>query len=396
MSLSRLRKAHVVLTACLLLFPITMQAQHFHFSCLPYLQDVTDTEATIIWATDRDALSWVEIAPDDGSHFYATERPKFFSTTLGKRDITKQHRVRVSGLKPNTTYRYRVYSTEVTNNENQYTRYGNTIATEVYRKKPLKLRTADPAKRSQHFAVVNDIHEHNDRLARLFAAVDSASLDFMVLNGDMANNMNTLEQSYNGFLSPASGLFASAIPFYMVRGNHETRGTMSQQFMDLYVTPTGLPYYMVRRGDICFIALDGGEDKPDSDIEYNGLADFDRYRSEEAAWLEKAIESEEWQSAPIRMVFLHVPPSPKGWHGQIELFEKLVPVLNRSGVDLMICGHIHRHAFHPAGENGVAFPILANSNKEILDINVGDNSLEVKVLDEKGTITHTMDFKPRH
>lgn len=94
------------------------------FACLPYLQNVTDTEATVIWATDRDAVSWVEVAPDDGSHFYATERPKYFDTKLGKKNIGKIHHVTIKGLDPATTYRYRIFSEEVTNNANANTRYG--------------------------------------------------------------------------------------------------------------------------------------------------------------------------------------------------------------------------------------------------------------------------------
>ena len=80
------------------------------FTCLPYLQNVTDTEATVIWATDRDAVSWVEIAPDDDSHFYATDRTKYFDTTLGKKNIGTLHHVTLHGLQPGTAYLYPLYS----------------------------------------------------------------------------------------------------------------------------------------------------------------------------------------------------------------------------------------------------------------------------------------------
>lgn len=41
----------------------------------PYLQQVTDDGFTVVWTTTINAASWVEVAPDDGSHFYAAERP---------------------------------------------------------------------------------------------------------------------------------------------------------------------------------------------------------------------------------------------------------------------------------------------------------------------------------
>ena len=72
----------------------------------PYLQAVTDTEATIMWITDVDALSWVEVAPEDGKHFYYKDRPKFYQTFNGKRVIGTIHQVKITGLEPGKKYRY--------------------------------------------------------------------------------------------------------------------------------------------------------------------------------------------------------------------------------------------------------------------------------------------------
>ena len=44
----------------------------------PYLQNVTEDGFTVIWTTTTDAAAWVETAPDDGTHFYAVERPKYY------------------------------------------------------------------------------------------------------------------------------------------------------------------------------------------------------------------------------------------------------------------------------------------------------------------------------
>ena len=66
----------------------------------PYLQNVTPEEATVMWVTDVPALSWVETAPDDGLHFYATDRPKHYATVMGRADISRLHKVRVKGLTP--------------------------------------------------------------------------------------------------------------------------------------------------------------------------------------------------------------------------------------------------------------------------------------------------------
>ena len=74
----------------------------------PYLQNVTEEGFTVVWNSTADAVGWVELAPDDGSHFYAAERPKFYDSHLGRQRIGRMHRVDVSGLQPGTTYRYRI------------------------------------------------------------------------------------------------------------------------------------------------------------------------------------------------------------------------------------------------------------------------------------------------
>ena len=58
----------------------------------PYLQAVTETGFTVVWASDTDAVAWVEVAPDDGSDFYAAERPRYYHSEHGKRIIGRLHR----------------------------------------------------------------------------------------------------------------------------------------------------------------------------------------------------------------------------------------------------------------------------------------------------------------
>ena len=67
----------------------------------PYLQDVTDTSFTVIWTTNMDAVGWIEVAPDDGTHFYNTERKAYYDKRgMGRKPIGKMHKVTVSGLEP--------------------------------------------------------------------------------------------------------------------------------------------------------------------------------------------------------------------------------------------------------------------------------------------------------
>ena len=49
----------------------------------PYLQNLGENEVTIVWTVNKPSIGWVELAPDDGTHYYQTERPKFFNAKNG-------------------------------------------------------------------------------------------------------------------------------------------------------------------------------------------------------------------------------------------------------------------------------------------------------------------------
>ena len=385
-----------IIFGLLLVTFIGLNAQEkFSLICQPYLQNLTDSTVTVVMATNRPSVAWVEIAPDDASHFYARERPKYFDSLFGHKNTGTIHRVTVRGLKPDTKYRYRIYAREVFDNGERKVRYGDVVASVVYGAEPYEFRTTGAQKDRIHFAILNDIHEDTEKYVDLFHQIDSASLDFMVLNGDMTNNMDRMEQLYNGYLNQTSKLYARSIPFYMVRGNHETRGRMQNNFIEQFPNTTGQPYYTFNSGPVFFVVLDGGEDKPDSDIEYCDLADFDNYRTLEAEWLRGVVNSPEYKNATYRVVLIHIPPVGREWHGLGEIRHKFLPILNKANVDVMFSGHIHRHALYTPGEEGVAFPIVVNSNNEILDVTADKKSIEIKVKARDGKITNNYSYPAR-
>ena len=48
----------------------------------PYVLNVTEDGFTVVWNSKADAMGWVEVAPMDGSHFYSTDRPKYYNSRL--------------------------------------------------------------------------------------------------------------------------------------------------------------------------------------------------------------------------------------------------------------------------------------------------------------------------
>ena len=355
----------------------------------PYLQNVQSDEATVVWVTSDDALGWVEVAPDDKTNFYAEERPKYFETINGRKAVGTVHKVRIKGLKEGVRYRYRIYSREVLDNDNWDVKYGKIAASSpsgLY-----SFKTLDKTKTEFEFAVINDIHANDEMLASLMKNVDISKLDFVIFNGDMMTHLDSEQLMFEGFLNKSVELFASNLPFFFTRGNHETRGSFSIRFMDYFPTSTGVPYYCFRHGPAFFIMLDSGEDKPDSDIEYGGLSAFDDYRWEQAEWLKKIIQSEEFKKAPVKIVSIHVPAFASAWHGTLHVEEVFIPILNQANIDLMFCGHEHEHSYLPKGKKN-NFPILTNSNDEILDISVKGEKISIKISNTEGKVTKTIDL----
>ena len=318
----------------------------------PYLHNVGENSATIVWTTNQPAVSWVEIAPNDGSHFYAKEREKFFDSPLGKKQITKLHRITVDSLSPATTYNFRVFSREVLKRgDNNKTFYGDVASTAVYK-------------------------------------VEPKDADFLVLNGDMVSQMESEDQIMKGFVDTLVDFTKSSMPLFYARGNHESRGNFSEEFINYFPTPTGKPYYTFRHGKVFFIVLDGGEDKPDSDIEYFGTANFDKYRSDQAKWLQSVVNSQEYKSAPVRIVITHIPPAWGSWHGSVDFKKKFATILNGADVDVILSGHLHEHEFYPASSSGFEAPNVVNSNTDIMNVSVNSEEIKIDFIGADGKPSH--------
>jgi hypothetical protein len=213
----------------------------------------------------------------------------------------------------------------------------------------------------------------------------------MIFNGDMLSQIESPQQIRDGYLKSAGESFSPFLPVYAVRGNHEHRGAASYAYMRYFLTPTSQPYYTFRDGPAFFIALDCGEDKPDSDIRYYGLSLTDRLREEQAAWLRQVVASDAFKTAPVKIVILLMPPAwkKKHWHGMNEIARLFMPILNEAGIDLMLCGHLHRYLFLEKGEAGNNFPILINANQTRVDAVVDSRGIHLSIVDAGGKILHT-------
>jgi len=364
-------------------------SQNLEITHGPYIQAVSENGATIVWTTNKNATSWVEIAPAGDDSFYAMDRPQFYQTFQGFRTIGCLHKIYIPNLEKGKEYRYRIFSKEVLSQDKHKVLYGSIASTDVYKKKPLRFRTLDGDKPKIEFSVVNDIHEKSDTLKALLKNVKYDKTDFVFFNGDMVSSMANEKQFFDGFMDASIELFAKETPMFYARGNHETRGSFNGCFSDYFPTNSGKLYYTFRQGPAFFVVLDCGEDKPDSDISYSSLAKFDELRSEQKRWLEEVVQTEDFKSAPYRVVMIHIPPYGTDWHGAMDIKQKFLPILNNANISIMLCGHMHTYKYYEPIKNELNFPVFLNAANTCLEVTADENRMVIQDKDTRGKVLNT-------
>ena len=386
-----LMKRILFLTICLLISLIAFAQEavpeKVELLCGPYIQNPTTTGFTVIWESNMDAVGWVELAPDDGTHFYNTDRPKYYDLRgFGNQVMGTIHQVRVDGLEPGTTYRYRIMMKGV----KSFKGYGTVEYTQpwgsgVYKKEPYRFTTLKKDYDKVRFDVYNDIHQKDSILNKLMEGAKWKELDFVVFNGDMVSSLSEKEKIREMYLRTAATHLEGRVPLYSLRGNHEFRGKETKAWFEYVDMPEGKPYYTASYGKFFFIFLDTGEDKPDNDIEYGGSMFSEPYLHEEARWLEEVVKSDACKKAAVRIVFAHIPPEKDGWQGNKNVDQLFVPILNKANVDLMISGHLHQWRVDaPQTVSSAKFPVVVNPNCARMEASVSKSSVVINSFNPDG------------
>ena len=355
----------------------------------PYVQAITEDSAYIVWVTDKATYGWVEVKGEQEK-----KAETYIESNLGLRYNRRVHRVPVKNLTAGTLYEYKVFSQEEKNGK-----LSKPISKDTNSQGgKLTFRTNDRNKEAISFLMVTDIH-YNHHIEGLFESLITperlAGKDFVAFNGDMVTTMSSEETHFSRLFSKIHNTFdIHNTQFYYVRGNHESRGNFAQKYLNYYPTWTNQPYYAFRHGPVFFIVIDGGEDKPDSDIEYYGTAAFDLYREAEGKWLKSVIESEEFKTAPYRVILSHIPLNDYSWHGGRHAWKHLCQTCEDQGVQLMISGHTHRYSFREAGVHNRTFPTLVIGADKFLEATANKEKLTIAVKNADGSVHKEFTFNP--
>lgn len=360
------------------------------FLTKPYLHTIEHHNMYVRWITNKNSYCWVEY----GEAGKSMQKVHALSDGLVNANC-RVHEIKLSGLKPGTTYQYKIAAKEIKDFQPYKLTYGETIYSDIF-----SFTTYNPAAKETQWLVLNDIHDRPASFNDLIKLNGNDPYDYVFLNGDMFDYQTNEQQIIDHLLWPCSNCFATQKPMLFVRGNHETRGKYARQLKDYFSAPQG-SYFSYQCGPVFTIALDTGEDKEDTHPVYAGIVDFDEFRRQQAMWLEQQLKSKAYKKAKYKVVMMHIPPFyTEDAHGTLHCRKLFTPLFDKYKIDLLICGHTHTHGVHPpvAGKHG--YPIIIGGGptagkRTLIKVHADQQSLNVHMLKDDGTEagTYTVNAK---
>jgi len=321
----------------------------------PYLQAPLENSMTVMWLTDKRCTAWVEYGADKDN----LDQKAYDDTCDGLINAyITTHKIRIKNLEPGTKYYYRVRSEEILEYGPYYDKkFSLPFGSDIY-----SFKTSSKDTKKVSVVCFNDVHDNHKLLSALLEKAAAKPFDVVFMNGDIMEALyNTPAQVIKSLLNPCVEHFATEIPFCYARGNHETRASHARYLKDYLDSPgPGNYYFAFNYGPVHFVVLDGGEDKVDSHPVYANLNVFDAYRTQQAQWLEKHVQTDEYKNAEWRVLMSHMPfELTATGHGVKDATTKFVPHLK--DIDISIAGHTHRYRIvKPSADQ--PFPIIVGGN----------------------------------
>lgn len=297
-------------------------------------------------STDRAAVAFSFSMPAAGGiRINGTE---LWSNRYGLKTRKKVHRFELTGLKPDTEYPLEVLMVD------ESTGMERVVGRDV-------VRTFPASGTDFSFTLLSDTQLiPPERIRALKDFQKNCQLGngkFFISLGDVDSEFEDFEEIYfDTFINPLKSVEPGLPAFQPVRGNHEFRGTDTDQYYEWF----GAPYYTFRYGDVFFIVIDTGEDKDlvSKPYHYTLRTDTDQLLRDEKEFLEQVVASEEYKNAKFRIVLSHAMPVDCGsvkqyYTDRMEVFA--APLLRNENheyppVDLWLCADVHRSfRYDPAG-----------------------------------------------
>lgn len=301
----------------------------------PYLQVATPTSMVIRWRTDKPSSSVVKIGGG----------PQSLDLAFTDNAETTEHEVKVTGLQAETRYYYSIGS------QTTVLQVGddNYFQTTAVAGKPGKYR----------FGVLGDCGTHSiiqdEVRARIGEYLGANYMNAWLLLGDNAYSFGRDAEFQSNFFAHYKDNFLKKNPLFPSPGNHDydndnpaRQNDHKIPYYDIFTMPTkgeagGEPsgteaFYSFDYGNVHFLSLDSYGREDNSTRLYDTLG-------RQVQWIKKdlaANKNKDWVVA-----YWHHPPYSKGSResdGDPEMTairQNFIRILERLGVDLILCGHSH-------------------------------------------------------
>ena len=242
---------------------------------------------------------------------------------------------------------YTVIETRISMRLAYYSKLGN-VSEYNYRFRPV------PENRIRFYHIADT---HSDTVKPVKAADYFGKIDFLILNGDIAEDSGKIS-NFDTIFEITDKLAKGEIPIVFARGNHDLRGAGAEFFADYTPTLHGQTYYSFRLGKIWGLCLDCGEDKSDDNPEYGNTIACHQFRERETKYIREVIKHSymEYNEESVRykLIIVHNPFSHRfqpPFDIEEDIYREWCSLLRDIIMpDLMLCGHTHDFAVWEPGE----------------------------------------------
>ncbi len=273
--------------------------QHGSFLIEPYVQLIQPSSAWILWETETGLESRVDYGLDDslGSTLCGALVPVIPGEDPTVEGVSIVHEVQLTGLTPNTTYRYQARTGDGTAVVRQFTTAPDPADEASFR----MVAMGDSQRDASHPDKYREVLQEG-------VMATAGDVDMVLFAGDLVDN-GWLIDEWREFFAPGAELMAE-VPFYPVIGNHEGGSPHFFRYFHLPDDGDAEHYYTLDYSNVRVIGLDS-----------NGAWADD----EQLSWLDDVL-AETCSVAEIDFVFaqLHHPfqsevwtPGNTDWTGEV-------------------------------------------------------------------------------
>lgn len=253
-------------------------------------------------------------------------------------------RALLSGLKPATTYHYRLFLTN-----------GTPASADA------TFTTAPTKEVDFCFGVWSDSQTGNggdwkdasEPARSMFRHMAASGVAFGLSAGDVVSSGTSYRDCRRYYLDNVARTLGPVAPWYVAWGNHDSGATNAPMRLasdmpsrDRAGFSPGHGSYAFTYANCFFVCIDH--------YDYAALRGTN-------SWIRQTLESEAARRARFRIVAIHVPPYCERWiDGSKALRELLVPLMESQRVDICFSGHTHEYE---RGEtNGVHYVVTGGSS----------------------------------